>query len=383
MRQAGPSVMAALQVVSCLLFPAVARWLCARVKPLGALGPVVVCYAAGILAANLRLVPVDEKAAMTLNEASVALSIPLLLFSTEVKKWLSLGPTLLKAFGLACLSAIAAASIAGFVFKASTDEWWKISGMLVGVYIGGTPNLNAIGLALETRSETFVLLNAADVVLGGAWLFVLLTFAQRVLLRFMKAFPAARAEATVDEAKTTTVWTPKHLPSMVTGLALAIACVLVSAGAAMGTTGKLDGTVVMLVLTTLGIALSLVERVRRLPTTFELGEYLLLVFCVAVGSLADVSKLSGASSLFFFVFLVLALAVVFHVVLCWLFGIDADSTLVSSTAAVFGPAFIPPVTAALKNKALLGPGLTLGLAGFAIGTYVGLFTAWALRSLGG
>ncbi|MDX2015613.1 MAG: DUF819 family protein [Myxococcaceae bacterium] len=375
--------MAALQVLSCLVFPAVARWLCARIKPLGALGPVVVCYAAGILAANLRVVPVDEKAAMTLNEVSVALSIPLLLFSTEVKKWLSLGPTLLKAFGLACLSAIAAASIAGFVFRASTDEWWKISGMLVGVYIGGTPNLNAIGIALETRSETFVLLNAADVVLGGAWLFVLLTVAQRVLLRFMKPFPAARDEATVDEAAPATVWTIRNLPSMVTGLALALACVLVSAGAAMGATGKLDGTVVMLVLTTLGIALSLVERVRRLPTTFEVGEYLLLVFCVAVGSLADVSKLSGASSLFFFVFLVLALAVVFHVALCWLFGVDADSALVSSTAAVFGPAFIPPVTAALKNKALLGPGLTLGLAGFAIGTYVGLFTAWALRSLGG
>jgi uncharacterized membrane protein len=77
------------------------------------------------------------------------------------------------------------------------------------------------------------------------------------------------------------------------------------------------------------------------------------------------------------------LAIVFHVASCWLLGIDVDSTLVSSTAAIFGPAFIPPVTAALKNKALLGPGLTLGLAGFAVGTYLGLFTAWALRSLGG
>ena len=415
--------MAVVQVVACLVFPAVARWLCARVKPLGALGPVVLCYAAGILVANLRVVPVDERAAMSLNEAAVALSIPLLLFSSEVKKWLTLGPTLIKAFGLACLSAIAASSVAGLLFRATTDEWWKVAGMLVGVYIGGTPNLNAIGIALDTKSETFVLLNAADVVVGGAWLFVLLTFAQRVLLRFMKPFPAARADEVGEAVAPASVWTVKNLAPAVTGLALALACVMASVGAAAGLakalavdappaltvdgggapadcakTGRCGaaarpssadsgatstGTLTMLFLTTLGIALSFVERVRRLPTTAELGEYLLLVFCVAVGSLADVSKLSGASSLFFFVLLVVVLAVGLHVGACWLFDIDADSTLVSSTAAIFGPAFIPPVTAALKNKALLGPGLTLGLAGFAVGTYLGLLTAWALRSLAG
>jgi uncharacterized membrane protein len=377
------STMVLAQAVSCLVFPAVARWLCARFKPLGVLGPVVLCYAAGILAANSHLVPVDEKTAMSLNEASVALAIPLLLFSNEVKKWLSLGPTLLGAFGLACLSAVAAAAIGGFVFRSSVDEWWKVAGMLVGVYVGGTANLNAIGIALEARSETFVLLNAADVVIGGALLLVLLTVAQRALLLFMKPFPAAREEnESASEAKPP-VWTVKQLPSMVTGIALALACVLVSAGASMGLLRRLDPLVVMVVLTTLGIALSLVDRVRLLPTTAEVGEYLLLVFCVAVGSLADVTKLSGASTLFFFVLLVVTLAITFHVALCWLFRIDADSTIVTSTAAIFGPAFIPPVTAALKNKALLGPGLTLGLAGFAIGTYVGLLTAWGLRSLGG
>ncbi len=377
------STMVLAQAVSCLVVPAVARWLCTRFKPLGVLGPVVLCYAAGILAANSHLVPVDEKTAMSLNEASVALAIPLLLFSNEVKKWLSLGPTLLGAFGLACLSAVAAAAIGGFVFRSSVDEWWKVAGMLVGVYVGGTANLNAIGIALEARSETFVLLNAADVVIGGALLLVLLTVAQRALLLFMKPFPAAREDGEVASVAKASVWTVKQLPSMVTGVALALACVLVSAGASMGLLRRLDPLVVMVVLTTLGIALSLVDRVRLLPTTAEVGEYLLLVFCVAVGSLADVTKLSGASTLFFFVLLVVTLAIVFHVALCWLFGIDADSTIVTSTAAIFGPAFIPPVTAALKNKALLGPGLTLGLAGFAIGTYVGLLTAWGLRSLGG
>lgn len=374
----------ALQVAAYALVPALAKVACERVKVLKALGPVVVCYAVGILAANLPFVTVAPGPAMSVNEASVALAIPLLLFSTELKKWLSLGPGLLIAFGLACASAIAAATLAGFTFRASTDEWWKVAGMLVGVYVGGTPNMNAIGIALETKSETFVLLNAADVVVGGAWLFVMLTVGQRVLLRFMKPFPASSSGEAHVAAEAPKLWSVKTLPSTTTALALALACVVASAGVAFGAAGKLDGTVVMLSLTTLALALSLVEKVRSLATASVLGEYLLLVFCVSVGSLADVSKLSGASvPLLLFVVMVVGLSVVLHVSLCKAFGIDVDTTLVSSTAAVFGPAFIPPVAAALKNKALLAPGITLGLAGLALGTYLGLFTAWALRSLGG
>lgn len=374
---------AVVQVTLCLLAPAFAKWACDRVKVLATLGPVVVCYALGILAANLPFVPVDAKVAMTLNEASVALAIPLLLFSTEVKKWLSLARGLLLAFGLACLSALLAAAIAGFTFRGATDEWWKIAGMLVGVYVGGTPNMNAIGLALETRSETFVLLNAADVVVGGTWLFVVLTLAQRVLLRFMRPFDGAKDGEGAGEVGAQR-WRLALVPAAITGVALAIACVLVSAGLALGVTGKLDGTVVILSLSTLAIALSLVDKVRRLPATSMVGDYLLLVFCVAVGSLADVSKLSGASvPLLLFVVMVVGLSVLFHVALCRLFDLDVDTTLVSSTAAVFGPAFIPPVAAALKNRALLGPGITLGLAGLAIGTYLGLFMAWLLRTVAG
>jgi hypothetical protein len=60
-----------------------------------------------------------------------------------------------------------------------------------------------------------------------------------------------------------------------------------------------------------------------------------------------------------------------------------DTAIISSTATIFGPPFIGPVAAALKNRALVGPGLTLGLAGIALGTYLGLATAYALRSLAG
>lgn len=372
-----------IQAVACLLVPALAMWAAERVKLFKLLGPVVLCYAAGIIAANIPGVHVDQKVAMNLNEGSVALAIPLLLFSTELKKWLSLGWKLLLSFALACVSAVVAAGGVAWLFRHQTDEWWKVAGMLVGVYVGGTANMSAVGLALETKTETFVLLSAADVVAGGAWLLVLLTVAQRVLGKFLKPFTLeAHHELVEHPGESLSVWTKKHIPSMVTGFALAMAMVLVSVGLSMGMKGKMDVMVVLLTLTALGILASLLPQVRALKGPYELGEYILLVFCVAVGSLADVRQVAGGSAvLFAFVVAVMMAAIVLHMFLCWVFRIDVDTALISSTATIYGPAFIGPVAASLKNRALVGPGLTMGLAGIALGTWLGIATAQVLRAL--
>lgn len=374
-----------IQALLCIATPAAAMWACERVKLFKLLGPVVLCYAAGIVAANLPGVRVNQQLAMSLNEGAVALAIPLLLFSTDLKKWLTLGWKLLLSFSLACLAAVVAAGAVAWLFRHHTDEWWKVAGMLVGVYVGGTANMSAVGLALETRTETFVLLSAADVVAGGAWLLVLLTIGQRVCGLFLRPFTAeAHHELIEHPGETLSVWTKKHVPAMVTGFALAVAMALVAAGASIGLYRKLDVMTVLLTLTALGILASLIPQVRALKGPYELGEYVLLIFCVAVGSLADVRQLAGGSAMLFgFVVAVMLTAIVLHLALCWVFRIDVDTALISSTAAIFGPAFIGPVSASLKNRALVGPGLTMGLAGIALGTWLGVATAQVLRALGG
>ena len=57
---------------------------------------------------------------------------------------------MLISFTLACFSAITAAGLVGWLFRSRTDEWWQIAGMLVGVYVGGTANMSAVGIALYT-----------------------------------------------------------------------------------------------------------------------------------------------------------------------------------------------------------------------------------------
>jgi uncharacterized membrane protein len=377
--------MTVFQVLLCLLFPAVAIWAGERFRLAKFLGPVTLCYMAGVLVANVPGIRLSTEAPLSVSEAAVPLAIPLLLFSTDLRQWPRLARSLLLSFGAACLAAVVAAGGVGWFFRDRTEEWWKIAGMLVGVYVGGTANMAAIGRVLEARSETFVLLNAADLTAGGAYLIFLLTFAQRLFLRFMPPFTAAaHHEAFEHPGEGLGAWTRHHLRDMGLGFGLSVLIAAAVVVPARVITGKLEAGPVLLGITTLGILASLWRPVRTLRGTYEVGEYLLLIFCVAVGSLADARLLSGGSmTLFLYVWLVMGVAIVIHLTLSALLRIDVDSTLICSTATIYGPALIGPVAAALKNRVLVGPGLTLALAGFALGNYLGLLTAWGLRWLGG
>lgn len=377
--------MTAFQVVFFLLFPLLAIRLGERFRVAKILGPVTLCYMAGFLSANLPGVRLSSAASMQVSEVAVPLAIPLLLFSANVRGWPKLARPLLISFSLACVSAVLAAGLVGWGFRGETPEWWKIAGMLVGVYVGGTANMAAIGRVLEAHNETFILLNTADLAAGGVYLLFLLTFAQRVLLRFMRPFTAlAHAEPFAHPGESLGTWTKAHLRDMALGFGLSVVLVAVGLGATLLVFQKLEAGPALLLITSMGIAVSLSKRVHALVGTYELGEYVLLIFCVAMGSLADLRMLSGGSvTLLLFVVAVMGLAIVLHVALSALCRIDVDSTLVCSTATIYGPALIGPVTAALRNRALVGPGLTLGLAGLALGNYLGLATAWGLRWLAG
>ncbi|WP_319478687.1 hypothetical protein [Marispirochaeta aestuarii] len=44
----------------------------------------------------------------------------------------------------------------------------------------------------------------------------------------------------------------------------------------------------------IAIGASFIPRIRELPHSFKIGEYVILVFCAAVGSMADFTKLLTA-----------------------------------------------------------------------------------------
>ncbi|MCD6354820.1 MAG: DUF819 family protein [Prolixibacteraceae bacterium] len=54
------------------------------------------------------------------------------------------------------------------------------------------------------------------------------------------------------------------------------------------------------------------------------------------------------------------------------------TTIIAITALTFSPPFVPAVASALKNKEVIISGLTIGILGYAFGTYLGIILATIL-----
>jgi uncharacterized membrane protein len=139
---------------------------------------------------------------------------------------------------------------------------------------------------------------------------------------------------------------------------------------------------VILLLTTFAIGASFVPRVRRLDTSFSLGEYIVLVFCAVVGSMADAGEIVTASpGILLFVAYTVLFSLLLHLGLARLFRIDVDTMIVTSTAAICSPPFVGMVAVSIRNRAVIAAGITAGILGYAVGNYLGVATAVLLRSL--
>jgi len=367
-----------VQVLLILFIPALVLWLAKRFKIIEILSPVLVCYLTGILLANQSVYPVNLEISMQIRNITVALAIPLLLFSVDIVGWLRLSRSTVISFFLCIISVMSMSTIAHLIFGGSFEESPKIAGMLVGVYTGGTPNMNAIGTGLNINPEMFIILESVDMIMGAGYLVFLFTFGPRILKHILPAFEKTDKSENLDtEIKSEVVL--KHVI-----IALIFTAIIV--GLAVGIGEYLPKTIqeagIILLITTFAIFFSLKKKVRELKGTHESGMYVLLIFCVAVGSCAKFETLMATSwTVFAYISFVMFGAIFLHILLAYLLKIDRDTVIITSTAGIFGPAFVGPVAQALKNREIFFSGIATGLVGYAIGNYLGLALAWVLSNI--
>lgn len=360
-----------------------------RFRVLGMLGPVFLCYAAGIL---LSLIIPEKGIAMDLSEILVPIAIPLILFSADLSGLKRLAKPMLNSFLLVAVAVSLVASVSYFLYRNVIPDAYKYAGMIIGLYTGGTPNLMAIGAALNVSDSHIVLANAADVVVGGTYFLLLISVMPRLARKFLKPF--VKQEQSADEqylAKLEKNFIPekekfsvdtilRHIPAVL----LAILSLAIAAGLALLFTGKLDVVIIMLVVTTCGIGFSFIKKVREAPGTYTVGQYLILMFSFGIGLSFNFGTLNKEALLLLAMFATAQFgSLIVHLLLCKLCKIDADTSLITSTAGIYGPAFIVPVAEALENREVVLPGLICGIFGYAIGNYLGIGIAIALKFIGG
>ena len=390
------------------VFPVFLIGLNKRYPLIDKVGTAVLCYVVGVLLSFCEL-PAEftkdlaqlekETIQETLMGVLIALALPLFLFSLDLRSWFRLaGKTILSmVFGLV---AVVITTFVGFlIFKDIVPESYNVAGMLIGVYTGGTVNMVSMKAGLGVNENLLLLTVTADMLVGLPLLIFILSFSQRVFLLILPRFqklphlPEAVARETGHEELSSEKWTRdlndysgfftrEKLIPLFGALGLAILILAISSAFFLVPQKNLRMAFLMLSITTLGLLSSFFPKVRNIDMTFHLGQYFVLIFCIAAGSLADLPQLwnSGFSIILFVSFAVVG-SFLIHVLLSAIFRIDADTTIITATALLFSPPFVPVVASALKNKEIVISGVTVGTVGYALGNYLGISLAFLYKSM--
>lgn len=361
------------QIVQVLLFlagPALALWLTARSKAAEALGPVAVCYIIGILYGNQPWLPVDKTISETAGGAAVVLAIPLLLFSVNVPAWWKSAGVTMRASLICFFSAGLSSTLAGLAFRDLVPDAPSVAGALAGVYSGGTPSMFAIAKAIHLPAETLIMTNLSDLLTGGPYYLFLVAFGWRIY-RWLLPMPTNYAPAE-------DVYAADRPAASRGAYGRAFLLAALIAGASIGLASPLGqgwkDVAIILSVSSLAIAASFIPRIRNMPGHYELGEYVLLIFGVSIGSMANLRQIGQADlSIYMLVVTVFFSTTLLQLVLFKLFKVDSDTAVVAAVGSTYSPPFVGPVAARLRNKDALFSGITIGLMGYAVATYLGIF----------
>ena len=372
-----------LSLVYFLTLPALTLYACHKAPMLDRIGAVLLCYLAGILGSYLFFdTPSASLAGFKENLMSicVALALPLMLFSSDIKGWLQLAPRTLIALCSAISAVVFCSYTAGVLWQDDIDSISKIVGLNIGLYVGGTPNLAALKDALDVDNNTFLQLHLYDTLVTAGYLIFVTSVAQRLFLLWLPPFkPTARSGKGSESISQESVHNYSKLLSLRALTALlpaVILAILIVAGAVAFAAlfpDSVQMSATMIALTLLGLGASLSKPIRNIPHSFDLGMYIILVFCVVVGSMINGDLIPNLdTSMLFFVLLVVFGSLLIHATVCALMKIDVDIFLVTSVATICSPPFVPMLAVALNNKQLLLSGMTAGVIGYALGGVLGI-----------
>ncbi len=334
----------------------------------------------------LGLLPRESPLYVWVKTYVLAASLCLLTLALDVRAILRLGRTAAAVFAASSLSIMIGGPIALAIWKSSLPpDAWKAMAWLAGSWIGGAANAVALTSSFQVSDQAAAPLIVVDVIIAYAWMAVLLFLAarHRQVDRLLRADPAqcAALESRITSPPIASSRSPHWLSLVliaIFGLLVAF-CSKTGAAAWLGTTvGSSLKTVLdesawrVVFATTIGAALSFTPA-RQLESrgASRVGMFMLYLLVACIGAGADLSALRHAGG-----YLALGLTwMAIHIVILLTVGRLLRAPLfflaVSSQANIGGPVSAPIVAAAF-HPALAPIGVLLAIAGYVVGTYLGL-----------
>jgi uncharacterized membrane protein len=314
----------------------------------------------------------------SISEILVPLALPMMLFGCNFKKF-SLGKSL-GALVLGVLSVMAFVFIGYIVFDGKLgEEGAKMGAALTGQYLGGAANLAAIKQMLGLGTENFVILSTCNLIVSFFYLMFLMgggvTLARKIVGKRGNSEQFINVEEYTEDNPYKDFGKRKSLIQLCKVLLASV--IVMGISVYIGTLAS-DGNGISMIalilsITTISLLLTSWKEVRQWDKSYDAGMYLIYVFCLVMATMADLSSIDWNQSLYILIFQAVIIfgSLFLTIILAKLFRIDADTAVITSDTLVNSPICVPMIAATMKNKDVIVTGITNGLAGYAVGNYIG------------
>lgn len=354
--------------------------------------PVLVfAYIVPSLFAAAGIIPSDAPIYGDIMRFVLPASLLLLTLSIDLKGIYNLGPKALLLFFSATAGIIIGGPIALLLFQSYLpDDIWQGFAALAGSWTGGGVNFVAVGVAVGATESMLGMMVIVDVVVAYTWTGLLMFFAARYT-RIDAGHGAdnsmveeLRKKVETFQKETARISTTSDFMVLI-GVAFGAAWLARQLGMWLPPIGGIfDSFAWMIVLVTgFGVILSFTPfRKYEGAGASKLGTLMLYMLIGVIGVKADFTLIAQ------YPMLIAAGAtwMVIHIIIIYLIMRFTKAPLffmaVGSQANVGGVASAP-IVASSFHPALATVGVLLGVAGYVVGTYAGLLTAFLLRLVAG
>ncbi len=373
-----------LAVILCMI--ALAFWL-QKFKGFKTLGPALIVIILGIILVNLKIVPGYCDVYGAISVYCIPISMSLYLLNVDLKKILKMSKQPLLSIASAVFSVSLVAVLFGVLLGGKINEGWKVAGMFVGTYTGGSANLTAIATGLNASADTIAAANAADYVIGMPTL--ILMFAAPAILKnskkFQKLWPYSFTDKELEgdgetkELMEAEEWGIKDIAIL---LAIATSIVAVSTKLSEFFSADFASAGRILLISTLSIIVSQIPAVRKLKGAMNLGLFFGMMFLAVVGFSVDIRGfLESALNITLLCFCVILCSILLHLVITRLLKIKYEYVLLGIVGAIADGTTSALVASGAKWKSLISIGLLMGIIGGVCGNYFGIAVAYLVRMI--
>ena len=350
-------------------------------------GPALTVIILGMILVNLHIVPGAQDVYGVVITYCVPMSISIYLLNVNLKELAKLSGKALAALLSAVFSVCLMATLFGAVFGGKMFEGWKIAGMFVGTYTGGSGNLTAIAVGLDAANDTIAAANAADYVIGMPTMFLM--FAAPALfqnVKFLKkVWPYELEEKDrVGEGDHPVLmgdekWSIKDIAWLL-AISVLIVTVATKLSAFMPSDFASAGRV--LLISTFSIIAAQIPFVSRLRGNINLGLFFGLMYLAIIGFSVDLASFFGSTMIItVFCFCVIIGSILLHLLISRFLKVPYEYVILGITGAIADGTTASLVASSAKWNRLISVGLLMGVVGGVCGNYAGILVAYLIRAI--